>query len=573
MKQPMETGGTIKDRIVTGIFLDRDFDVPVSVYDELTSGSISMILQSFTTMTAQGLISKYSSNAGLDTFFTYIRNMLPAKSHKEVISVINKDVTLETSNVHDIILLLTYNDADWGKERKRLFSVSWNKVQPEWMLSKLITALQYPELVTQWATIFYSMLKAGNSSCELFLELKKSNVETTALVRLAYLIGMNRNYDFTRCLREIGVPVLYFEYEATDIVEYIESVLDTEYRGKLDDRMEQYLVQMQEDELVCMNDVYCGLLEIGNTLNQDNLKYYYIARGETEKDPSRLMKLLTAFIPSMTISSGLEYKNTRGYKMNSSGWVKDFRTLVTIMGERPIGSFIELQLLFLERGGDITTMVDENGKVVSDALILKMIDQVPIVMNRISVNSLRFLLLNCPEFVKCIMLSKDLTTSYYLHIARALLVNPVDEELWKLLNADENRSPDYRVYLLNKVISVISIEALFNSVPEALLYFEPSVLYITRNATTEMIPFIPVHKITQYIRQYIARSKYTRFNLLCRGENVTISSAIGDPQFVLMDIIVGNRKFGYICDLTLDQAKIPDLINEVAKLIQERQDK
>ena len=78
MKQRLVRRDTsIKDRVVAGIFLDRDFDVPISVYEELTDKSASLILSSLAgRMLTEELIIKYSKNEHFVMFFTYLREMI-----------------------------------------------------------------------------------------------------------------------------------------------------------------------------------------------------------------------------------------------------------------------------------------------------------------------------------------------------------------------------------------------------------------------------------------------------------------------------------------------------------------
>lgn len=568
MKQRLVRRDTsIKDRVVAGIFLDRDFDVPISVYEELTDKSASLILSSLAgRMLTEELIIKYSKNEHFVMFFTYLREMIRGDYHAAIIKSIDK-IDTAVVEIGRVARILIYNSADWNKEAARLSKSSWRNVQPGWLMKLLVTALRFTELQFQWVNIYNALTKNtknGSTPCDIFANLLNQNVEKTAIVQLAYMVNADTNYGLTVACRELGIPVLYHEYDATNVVEYVKCVLDSGYRGRMDSELENQLIKMREDTAADIKPVCGNLLEIGRSLNLDNLKYYYIATNETESDMNFLQK---TFAPTTT---GNTYRGYHNADM-LAGYVKDFKSLITMIGNKPAGFPIALQLNFLKLGGDVTTMFDDNGKLLPEASILNAVDQLTAVMVHLSTNTLRFLLLNCPEFVKCIMLSRELTVHHYLHIARALLVNPVDEELWNLVNNEESPT-DYRAIILNRIVSIVGIDSLFDNVPMALMYFEPSVLYITRHASSEMIPFIPVHKITQYLKQYIARGGYVKLNLLCKGERTTISSAIGDPQFMIMDIIVKGGKYGYICDLTNHQESIPELIDKVVELIQERQD-
>ena len=546
MKQRLVRRDTsIKDRVVAGIFMDRDFDVPISVYEELTDKSASLILSSLAgRMLTEELIIKYSKNEHFVMFFTYLREMIRGDYHAAIIKSIDK-IDTAVVEIGRVARILIYNSADWNKETARLSKPSWRNVQPGWLMKLLVTALRFTELQFQWVSIYNALAKNtknGSTPCDIFANLLNQNVEKTAIVQLAYMVNADTNYGLTIACRELGIPVLYHEYDATNVAEYVKCVLDSGYRGIMDNELESQLIKMREDTAADIKPVCEHLLEIGRTLNLNNLKYYYIATNETESDMNFLQK---TFAPTTTENTYRGYHNTD----MMAGYIKDFKSLITIIGNK----------------------LAHNGKLLPEASILNAVDQLAAVIVHLSTNTLRFLLLNCPEFVKCVMLSRELTIHHYLHIARALLVDPVDEELWNLVNNEESPT-DYRAIILNRIVSIVGIDSLFDNVPTALMYFEPSVLYVTRHASSEMIPFIPVHKITQYLKQYIARRGYAKLNLLCKGERTTISSAIGDPQFMIMDIIVKGGKYGYICDLTNHQESIPELIDKVVELIQERQD-
>ena len=132
-------------------------------------------------------------------------------------------------------------------------------------------------------------------------------MEKTAIVQLAYMVNADTNYGLTIACRELGIPVLYHEYDATNVAEYVKCVLDSGYRGIMDNELESQLIKMREDTAADIKPVCEHLLEIGRTLNLNNLKYYYIATNETESDMNFLQK---TFAPTTTENTYRGYHNT-----------------------------------------------------------------------------------------------------------------------------------------------------------------------------------------------------------------------------------------------------------------------
>ena len=120
MKQRLVRRDTsIKDRVVAGIFMDRDFDVPISVYEELTDKSASLILSSLAgRMLTEELIIKYSKNEHFVMFFTYLREMIRGDYHAAIIKSIDK-IDTAVVEIGRVARILIYNSADWNKKKTR----------------------------------------------------------------------------------------------------------------------------------------------------------------------------------------------------------------------------------------------------------------------------------------------------------------------------------------------------------------------------------------------------------------------------------------------------------------------
>jgi hypothetical protein len=336
---------------------------------------------------------------------------------------------------------------------------------------------------------------------------------------------------------------------------YIETVLTSGYRGELDDgllRIKSVVTEEEPGQNTYVSVLAGNLWEIGNTLNQNNMIYYCILTG-TVFTTDKMMDIMNG--------ENSPYHNY-GWSMSASGYIKDFKHIILMNGHNRAGISIELQILFLQHGGDVSTMFGENGKLLNEASIIKMADQLPRLIQLLSTENLHFLLTNSPEFVRNIMISSSLSMANYIAIARALFTVPVDENLWKAINAyrstgwiEIEEAPlltDYRVFVTLHIISEISTDVLFNNVPEAMVYIEPSVLYITRNMSDDTMMYAPVHRLVPYLRAYLERNSYKRLNLYCKGNHVPIASAVGRDIDFIINLMIKGERYGYICDINCE---------------------
>jgi hypothetical protein len=154
------------------------------------------------------------------------------------------------------------------------------------------------------------------------------------------------------------------------------------------------------------------------------------------------------------------------------------------------------------------------------------------------------------------MSENTLTIREYIKIARAIFIMPVEEGLYAVLNdADPYTSEtvDYRIVIVNQIVSALSREVLFNNVPEAMAYIEPSVLYITEHIATEpkIMTCVSVTSLTPYIKDYLVRNEYTEFNLIAPDDYLYITDAVDDWNFFVTEILLHGKKFGYLEDMDL----------------------
>lgn len=549
----------IRDEVIAGIVKDRNFDIPIEIYDMIDWETVREIINrvlydSVETFGSNVLHDLYVSNDDAKLFFDIIRLQM-SNSRKGRKMICTADIPRDGFSIQTLLMQPT----DWYKANYVLGDYAACMEQ----------ILRYPELDFQVKGVWQAFVKQYREKCKCHTEIhmfitmmKLGHMTIEQKVRLAYLLDFHKNNQIASQLLEIGVPILPESYDVTDVWCYLTTVLASEYRGVIDERCiklpssaEETMLESEEfqnegdDEDMRISTM---LWEIGNTLNHVNYKFYYEYMKRVEPSEN-INKILTSRVG----------KNMCGYKIKPNGHLKDFSDLVKIGGNNEYGYSVTLQRLFLEMGGDIETMFDETtGKLMPEASIIRMVDQLPKLLELVSTNSLRFLLHNSPEFVKNVMVANGLTTAQLIHIARALMPSPVDEELWYLINGgyneeekDEEEPLDYRVVLIDKVSNLLPRDVLFDNVPEAMAYIEPSAKYIVRNISDNNMIYIPANKLTPYIRQFIATKKYQRMNLFCNGREVSIQSAVNDPKFI-MDIIVNDEKFGYICDTQCDDMNL-----------------
>ena len=534
----------IRDEVIVGILLDKEFDVPVEIYDMVTDKMlVKMFLSEKQPM--KWYLDQYLTNPSAREFFDFIRESKPSNylffdAGKEVTKLTN-DIAYDEALV--IPRLLIFSKKDWYIYWKKI-----HKKNPGWWITYFIEASSHPELDHQSSEILSIMLTYDYRE-EIIIDKIKGFVNLEDLVRLLYKCNVHKYYGKIMTCINLNIPILFSAPDETDVWIYLKTVLSSGYRGELDSNIEPILK-------VCeINEVGDLLYEIGSTLNQNNLKYYFRLKKE-KLSTTDTLKLLT------NKSTGVH-----GNHMSPSGRMTDFDILVSICGNNSYGLPINVQMLFLEQGGNIETMFDENGKLKDEASIIKTTDQLSPLLSMINDNQLRYLLLNSPDFVKNILTSTWLTVKHYIRILKALLVYPVDEDLWRVLNTAPTNTEDvdYRFLIVNKIRTMLETDVIFDNVPEAMMYIEPSVLYITRNIDEENIFYIPVDKIVPYIQQYVGRhDTYEQLNLFCNGETVSITSAVNDDNFLIKEIVRG-KKYGYICDIKTSDMR--QLLDEIIRTI------
>lgn len=540
-----------KGEIVAKAIISRNFDIPGYMYDLIDDYTVDAIFNQYD---KESCLKLFLTNRDFQDFCTYVTDFVNLR----------KGFFLEIIRTHDIWKgLFIFSESHWAQLETYCFSVKLHgdiveemdgapgadedfPVTNEEIMDIIYTAIVNPELVHQFEYIYRFAL----ISFKEFLAMFKEKVPVRYLINAITQLGVAESYKKSSICIEKGVPVLYHHYDCTDLYVYLQTVVDTNYTGILDPILDNIDVFIRNNqEFLTTDEILDMLWYIGTKLNQNNLKYYYIAIGKTETDIGKLMVILS--------------KNSSNI-MPRWGYLKNFKDLVIILGHRPTGYSIDLQKVFLENGGDIKTMFDENNRLLVEASIIQTTDMLPFLFQVMDDDDLVTLIYTSSEFVTNLMTSTWINRDHLLRVLSVMFTIPVDEELWMVINNPslDIEFTDYRAAIVNKAITSLSKESVIISIPKAVAYIEPTILFVSKNMTEEYVRFFPVTKIAPMLKNIIGRYGYLRFNLFCNGSNISIAKAVGDTQFII-DTLIRDEKYGYLCDMEgEDVERIIDVIVE-----------
>lgn len=540
-----------KGDIIAAAITSRDFDIPDYMYDLIDDYVVESVMNKYD---KESCLTMFLTNSGFRSFCEYVIDIVSLR----------KEFFLEIIRTHRLWEgLYIFSESDWALLETYSFSV---KIQGDTIeeingapgvdeefpftfddvMDTIHTVLMNPELLDQFEGVFrFAYMKLDE-----FIDEFKEKVPTRYLVSAITLLGAQDNYAKTYTCIEHGMPILYHDYDCVDLYIYLQTVIDTKYLGELDPALCNIGAFVKDNHDTLMSDEVLDMLwYIGATLNQNNLKYYYLALGKPETD---IMKLMTIM------------ETMNGHMIAKWCYMKNFKDLISILGHRSSGYSIDLQKFFLANDGDIKTMFDETGHLLTEASIIQTTDMIPFLFQVINDEDLKFLLHTSVEFVKNLMTSTWVNRDHLLRVLGVLFEFPVNEDLWKLINNPslDAEFTDYRATIVNKAVITLSKEAIISSLPKAVAYIEPTIPFVSRNMTAEYIRYFPVTKIAPMLKGIIGRYGYVQFNLFCNGKTVSIAKAIGDTQFII-DTLIRNKRYGYLCDMEgEDVEKIIDTIVE-----------
>lgn len=540
-----------KGEIIAKAITSRKFDIPGYMYDLIDDHTVEAVFNQYD---KESCLKLFLTNRDFRNFCGYVTDFVN----------IRKNFFLEIIRTHGIWKgLFIFSESHWAQLESCCFSVKLHgdtieevngapgvdedfPVTDEEILDIVYTAIMNPELIHQFEYIYRFAL----ISFKEFLALFKEKVPVRYLIEAIMQLGVADNYTKSSICIEQGIPVLYQHYDCTDLYIYLQTVIETSYTGVLDPILEDVDTFIRANqEFLTTDEILDMLWHIGTKLNQNNLKYYYIAAEKTETDVAKLMMILSK-------------KNNSA--MPKWGYLKNFKDLITILGHRSAGYSIDLQKMFLGNGGDVKTMFDENNHLLVEASIIQTTDMLPFLFQVVNDDDLISLIYVSSEFVTNLMTSTWINRDHLLRVLSVMFTIPVDEDLWTVMNNPslDAEFTDYRAAIVNKAVTSLSKEAVIIAIPKAVAYIEPTILFVSKNMTEEYVRFFPVTKIAPMLKNIIGRYGYLRFNLFCNGTNVSIAKAVGDTQFII-DTLMRDKKYGYLCDMDGENVeRIIDVIVE-----------
>ena len=354
--------------------------------------------------------------------------------------------------------------------------------------------------------------------------------------RLVKILDADKSIELTEYFLSLGVPVFFQYGDEVDVHRYLTTIIQSKWQLSLN----RHIINIDyknRDELIYL------LTQIGQQQNLEGL-------------------VLLSEICGNSLFLGSDLRNiffTPKYKQSITS-LTDFQDVIKIFGHQENGLPMEVQSFFLINGGDVRTMFDNN-KLLPEATIIKTPNMTLGLITILPVDQIRFLLYNSVDFVQDIF-GCTLTYSHMIKILEALFEVPFNEELYKTLNDTKNYRVDYRTSLVQHLTTYLSWDYIYQQLPQAMLYHEPSLFYITRHIDEANVSYIPAERILPYISTIIARSNYTKFNLYCKGSYISLDKIVGNKKELYKNMVT-YKKFGYIGDLLTDNPK--ELLETICK--------
>lgn len=353
--------------------------------------------------------------------------------------------------------------------------------------------------------------------------------------RLVKILDANKSIELTHYFILLGVPVFFNDGDYVDTYMYLSIVRSSNWKLPLD----RSITKVKYND---RGGIMRLLVDICQHQNLEALVLLKEMYGESV-EISDLKNIL--------------YMNKYQYNVR---YLTDFQDIIKIFGHESNGLPMEVQYSFLLNGGDVRTMF-VNDKLLPEATIIKTPAMTMNLISILSLEQIRYLLYNSVDFVQDIF-GCTLNYSHLIKLLEVLFELPFNEEFYRVLNNPETDRVDYRVALVQKITSYLSWDYIYQKVPQAMLYHEPSLFYITRHIGETNISYIPAERILPYITNIIARSNYIKFNLYCDGHYISLDKIVGNKKELYKNIVT-YKKFGYIGDLITDNPK--DLLETICK--------
>lgn len=520
---------------------DRNFDIPDWMYDYIDDDVIEELalitvynderMNIDSNKNNSKIICGYQSGTPVKKFFDRIRNSLN-------ITGVSADIIYMHGD--GILSGLLFNKKGWRRVRSIIRSEAESD-ESKYRFFKIL--LKY--LLSSDELIDYTrmVLKIIGFSKKYVIDMIYSELfiyhdddKQERLYRLIKVLNINKSYVLTQYCLNLNIPVFFNNGDITDLYQYLTAIEKSNWKCDIDKNITRVKITNEEYETEIYNLIHHIYGDINNSI--------IIPAKNMIRDEKIFKKLFYDDILT-------DYTKNKYGKYG----IKDFNDLIDYFGHNQYGIPMDAQIKFILNGGEIKTMFNSNWDLLPEASIIKTSDSLNYLISNISVEDLRFIIYNSSDFVKNIFSNKDITQPSYIKILKALFEYPINEELWGVLNKNSYKKGeiDFREIIVRKVTALFTLDNIFLNVPEAMLYIEPSALFVTRNLSADNIQFIPVSKLLPFIPSIISRNEYTKFNRYCCGKYVKLSDIITKDE--IAKNIFAYNKYGYLGDMDVDDFK------------------
>lgn len=498
---------------------DRKFDIPDWMYKLIDVDVIEELVDLIPT---NSVLDCYLSNKYAREFFNTVKKKIDM--HKlPVYKIYSKDI--------DYTIIL-FSVANWKTLRKQLLP-EYNYTEK---ILDIVFHMTFDDTTSKLIPIFLKTMKVRyDSMLKDFASLTKKKENQENRYRFITVIKANESFKLTSMSLELGIPVFFKYGNATDLYEYLSVFIETSWQYPIDDNISRVKISSIANNHII--ELMVNIYAYNNKHIMVNAKNMMSA-----EDFSNHFGGVVGFAPRLALKP--EYSNTNSYK------IVDFNDLLEIHGHKSHGFPLWLQEQFIENGGNIRTMFND-GELLPEASIIRSMGEVEFIINELDIDDIRFLLYNSSVFVKNV-LTRELITNQYIKLAKALFENPINKNLWAVLNTSytegTNTLMDFRRVIVDKITVALTLDGLFSNVPESMMYITPGALFVTRNLSKKNIEFIPISKLIPTLLSIISRHDYVKFNRYCNGEEVSLISIVGKD--ILTKYIIEYNKYGYLGDMS-----------------------
>lgn len=506
-----------KSCLIAKIIYDRDFDIPEWVYHHIDLDTIKRLIKMLQKSNKGSIITKYNFDPNVEKFFDTISDRVKIK--KDFIKYLYDNglgeyaVILLKKKEFKYYKYLYDNDNSGSRTSKSVYHMVFNyTTTSDKLIDKGRDIVKYSGEKKSNFLVMGATLKSINDN----IGTKNILREQIKMDRLLEILDVEESYELCELAYDIGIPALFKYADKVDLYKYLSRVLDSNWVSsiKCNTAPNKACIKL--------------LVKIGKKLNSNASIYLEGHWNNGYVD---------------------EILNSRGSINPPKTKITDFKSIVNVLGRNNYGLPINIQREFLSNGGDVRTMFD-NGTLMSEASILRTLEECQFIIDTISNEGLYYLLHNSSDFVKSILSCKWITYQNMFKILNVLFEYPINKELWNVLNGrSEKYSSDFRYVIITKFMSYLTNERVFDQIPQAMMYINPSIFYITRHITKDTIKYIPVEKLVSYIKSIISREEFIQFNLFCNGKQVSLADLFTDYT-VLTQNIIPYKKYGYLCDIT-----------------------